>query len=566
MSERASTIRAFAGVADWARILGLVTEAFRLLREAQPVAGKEKSLQSPKLLTTESLGNDVAPSTEDDKGEANDELVNKQPTAKVDEKCEDPLDAIAPATNTSGTPYPIVTSSVIELVGLLKDWIMRHPSLRIPELAKYDRNSLEDNFAIEASLIETGERVWILRLGVIDLYLGWVLEKPDGSKLLVKAQYRKGGSVYYPWLGGDVGYSDEVIASHQDVPRQLLSLRAYARKQNLDAEDVLNDYDISREALEPQSPSPDPIIMGTQVSDSPLSSPLSSDSDLPLMSLRASRKRASEKEKSSNSKKAKLSAPTPSPKNHQAMRDLQNIDDADVRNKVKKLHKIFPKITVAVCECVLLKNKGIVDNAIDDLYGLQNVPTSTDTTVYDDGPPAASTRSRHAKTTGRSKVPRTPSPVPTKNSSNFQLATPHSNDDSPTSFGYPTPKTPSLQAGPNPVTTVSFFLANSAMGAVPIPFASIKSKNKFFNEAIAAHFLCSQSISDADNESIVAVSVAVSGLNHPIVVRRQDGGAAWNEVGRVVKEMEKMGTGVEVEVKCVVLPVGKRHKIAPRGY
>ncbi|KAL9027622.1 MAG: hypothetical protein Q9180_007304, partial [Flavoplaca navasiana] len=429
MSERPSTIRAFPGVIDWARILGLVTEAFRVLREAQSVAGKEKSLQSPELLTTESLGNDVAPSTEVHNKEPSDGLVDEQPTVKVDEKCDDPLDAIAPERTTSGTPYPIVTSSVIELVGLLKDWIMRHPSLRIPELAKYDRHSLEDNFAIQASLVETGERVWILRLGVIDLYQGWVLEKPDGSKLLVKAQYRKGGHVYYPWLGGDSGYSDEVIASHQDIPRQLLSLRAYARKQNLDAEDVLNDYDISREALEPQSPSPDPIIGGTQVSDSPLPSPLSSDSDIPLMSLRASRKRASEKENSSNSKKAKLSTPTPSPKNHQAMRDLQNIDDADVRNKVKKLHKVLPKVTVAVCECVLLKNKGNVDNAIDDLYGLQNVASSTDTTVYDDGPPAASTRSRHAKTTGEAKLPRTPSPVPNKNSSTLQLATPHSNDD-----------------------------------------------------------------------------------------------------------------------------------------
>ncbi|KAL9011651.1 MAG: hypothetical protein Q9180_009175 [Flavoplaca navasiana] len=139
-----------------------------------------------------------------------------------------------------------------------------------------------------------------------------------------------------------------------------------------------------------------------------------------------------------------------------------------------------------------------------------------------------------------------------------------------TSFNYPRPQTPSLQAPTNPITTASFFLANSAMGAVPIPFASIKSKNKFLTEAIAAHFLCSQSISEKDNESVVAVSVAISGLNHPIVVRRQDGGAAWNEVGRVVKEMEKMGGGVEVEVKCVVLPVveamGKRHKIAPRGY
>lgn len=457
----------------------------------------------------------------------------------------------------TSAPSPVVTSSNVELVKLLKDWIDSHPDLRIPELARYDRNSLENNFAIEASLVETGERVWIIRLGVIDMYQGWVLEKSDGSKILVKSHYRKGGHVYYGWLGGEMGYSDEIIAHHKDVPRLVLTLRLYARRQSLDAEDVLNEYDVSKDALEPAKLTPMPTtpgggnsIMDSQGSDTALSSP-PSDSDEPLVISRASRKRSSRKENASNSKKAKMSASSATkPK---GANGLLSIDDAEVRVKVKKLHKIFPKVTIAVCECVLLKNQGNVDNAIDDLYDLQNIPTSTDTTVFDDGPPAQAARSHRAKLTGQL---RTPSPARRKSSHTTQLATPFSTAQSPSSFGYPTPQTPSLRAPRNPITTINFFLSNPTMGAVPIPFATIKSKNKFFTEAISAHFLTSASISHDDNESVVAASVAMPGLTHPIVVRRKNGNPAWEEVGRVVREVEGLRGGVEVEVRCVLQPVG----------
>ncbi|KAL8821085.1 MAG: hypothetical protein Q9223_000810 [Gallowayella weberi] len=154
------------------------------------------------------------------------------------------------AVDNENSGAPVVTKNKADLVRILKGWIDSHPTQRIPELAKHDRDSLESNFAIEASLIETGERIWIIRLGVIDMYQGWVLEKPNGTYLLVKAQYRKGGYVYYPWLGSEMGYSDEAIANHKDVPRQVLSLRLYSRKRELDSEDVLNDFDISQAALE----------------------------------------------------------------------------------------------------------------------------------------------------------------------------------------------------------------------------------------------------------------------------------------------------------------------------
>ena len=473
---------------------------------------------------------------------------------------------------TTSAPSPVVTSNNFELVNLLKDWIDSHPNLRIPELSKYDRNSLEDHFAIEASLVETGEHVWILRLGVLDMYQGWVLEKPDGSKMLVRSHYRKGGHVYYGWLGGELGYSDEVIANHQDVPRLVLSLRLYARRRKLDAEDVLNEYDVSNEALEFENRelgAAGPAAAGGAMedgveSDTALSSPPSeSDSDEPLVNVRASRKRAFGKANTSNPKKrTKLStSPTTNPK---GANDLQAIDDAAVRSKVKKLHKVFPAVTIAVCECVLLKNKGNVDNALDDLYGLQTIPTSTASTMSDDSPPAQATRSHRAKPTAN--PPCYPSPARTKNpNTTTHLATPFSSSaHSPSSsLAYPpTPHTPSsLLPRTNQPTTLKFFLADPTLGAIPIPYHSIKSRQKFFSEAIAAHFLTSgAAVSEMERESVVAVSVCVCVggmgiMGSPIVVRRGKGGnVAWEQVGRVVGEGERVGGGggVEVEVRCVV--------------
>ncbi|KAL8653897.1 MAG: hypothetical protein Q9226_003652 [Calogaya cf. arnoldii] len=536
-------------------ILGLVAQAFRLLPEAQYKGETEQQRTWPESDSTIATqdNNVVTRSVDDKSGKDNRGVIDEQLTLKAENNNDNTSDGIAVELFTSAPPDPIACSSKIELVKLLKDWIDSHPNLRIPELAKYERNSLEDNFAIEASLVETGARVWIIRLGVIDMYQGWVLEKSDGSKVLVKAQYRKGGHVYYGWLGGELGYSDKVIAHHEDVPRQVLSLRGYARKQHLDPEDVLNEYDLSRAALEPgQTPEPTTpaTVVGSQESDTDLASPPPSDSDDPLVDTRASRKRPAAKQRGPISKKqAKIS--TFFPTKSQIEKDLLSIDDDEVRGKVKQLHKVFPTVTVAVCECVLLKNKGDIDHAIDDLYGLQNVPSSTDATVSDDGPPAKATRSRRAKLAAQQNMPRTPSPTRTKSSSTIQLGTPFLSHQSP-SFGYPTPQTPSICTRPSPTTTFQFFLSDPSMGAIPIPFNSIKTKQKFFTEAITAHFLTSHG---EENESVVAASVVILGMGHPIVVRRKNGNPAWEEVGRVVKEVEKLGEGAEVEVRCVVQPV-----------
>ncbi|KAI4240402.1 MAG: hypothetical protein L6R42_011521, partial [Xanthoria sp. 1 TBL-2021] len=296
-------------------------------------------------------------------------MIDEEPTVKTEEKSDNQLSGMAVESSTSAPPSPMIHSSKIELVRLLKDWITSHPNIRIPALARYDKNSLENSFAMEASLVGTNERIWIIRLGVIDMYQGWVLKKADGSIILVKAHYRKGGYVYYGWLGNDIGYSDEVIAHHKDVPRLVLTLRLYARKRNLDAEDVLNEYDISEDALEPENPTPKPTIPAAgrankdgQESDTTLSSPPSDSDSSPVFS-RASRKRPSGQDIAMKPKKSakmtfsETSSPTP-PISPCAIHNLTSIDDPQVRGKIKRLHKIFPTMTVAVCESVLYKNKG----------------------------------------------------------------------------------------------------------------------------------------------------------------------------------------------------------------
>ncbi|KAI4219352.1 MAG: hypothetical protein LQ349_008375 [Xanthoria aureola] len=547
-------------------ISGLVAQAFRLLDGAQPVGKTGPALRSENFGSTETKALEGPDTLSDNNPSAG--LVDGQSKVKNEDKCDNLPEPTADESITTSAPSPVVTSNNFELVNLLKDWIDSHPNLRIPELSKYDRNSLEDNFAIEASLVETGARVWILRLGVLDMYQGWVLEKPDGSKMLVRSHYRKGGHVYYGWLGGELGYSDEVIANHHDVPRLVLSLRLYARRRKLDAEDVLNEYDVSNEALEFENREPKAAAGGAiedgVESDTALSSPPSeSESDEEPIISRASRKRGSGKANSASRSKKRAKLSTSSTTNPKGANDLLGIDAAEVRRKVKKLHKVFPAVTIAVCECVLLKNKGNVDNALDDLYGLQ---TSTDSTISDDGPPAQATRrSQRAKPTAN--PPCTPSPARTKNANTTYLATPFSSSaHSPSSsLAYPpTPHTPSsLLPRTNQPTTLKFFLADPTLGAIPIPYHSIKSRQKFFSEAIAAHFLTSgAAVSEMERESVVAVSVCVrlegmgmGMMGSPIVVRRGKGGnVAWEQVGRVVGEGERVGGGggVEVEVRCVV--------------
>ncbi|KAL8807420.1 MAG: hypothetical protein Q9182_000759 [Xanthomendoza sp. 2 TL-2023] len=495
------------------------------------------------------------------KGEENDQHISK-PDLKTTETASDVVDSESPE-------IPVVTKNKADLVRILKGWIDSHPTQRIPELAKYDRDSLESNFAIEASLIETGERIWIIRLGVIDLYQGWVLEKPNETYLLVKAQYRKGGYVYYPWLGSDLGYSDDAIANHKDVPRQVLSLRLYSKKRELDSEDVLNDFDISKAALEFEDQEASHGVKGSQDSDSELSSLSSSSSNKPLMTRRIklhdqpSSKRdrphggngfspKKKKTKFTNVKNNTISdgpsilSTTPTSPTAAAHTQM-DIQDTHTQTQIGRLLKIFPSATAAVCKTILVNNNGVFDNALDDLCNLQNTPTSPNATVSHNTIAAPVTpptrRSQRSKNTLQTPPPSTHHK---RSNGHNKLATPFSTDHSNT----PSPSThPS--PSPSPTTTFNFYLSNPSLGAVPIPFRTLATKLKFFKEATAAYTLSSTT---QVSEGIVAASVLVAGMKRAVVVRRdRRGDAAWGEVVRVVGEMEReVVGGVEGEVRCIV--------------
>ncbi|KAL8863507.1 MAG: hypothetical protein Q9178_000188 [Gyalolechia marmorata] len=556
-------LKEFTEVADQPRILALVTQAFH---DAQPKKEEEHTLESTLNTDFQELG---APPTG---GESNKPSTDEQPTVMTEKKSDDLLGAVADGSATMASLSLVMTSSKLELVKILRDWIGNHPNIRIPELSRYDQNALEVNFATEALLAETDERVWILRLGVIDKYQGWVLEKPDGSSILVKVQYRKGGTVYHGWLGGERGYSEEIIAHHKGLTKRVLSLRLYAQERGLDPEDVLNEYDISEAALEADQPQP--MVEGSQQSDSPLSS-APSDTEASAVIDWTNRKRRAvkgadmtpvKKAKAAKSKTARSSnlrgassSPTP-PGSPAAIRHLMQINDSQVRGNVKRLQKVFPKNSIAVSESVLLKNKGNFDQAIDDLQNLCKIPTSTDVTVSDDGQVTKAIRSSRNKGTSQQNILRTPSPSRVYCSSALQLGTPSSTDQSMT-FGYPTPNTPSFRSFNTTATMFHMFLSDPAAGAIPIPFTSLTTKQKLFKEATSAY-----SLSSASTEEIIAASVMISGLNRAIVVRKDKAGnPAWEEVGRIVGEMEKMGQAAEVEVRCIVQPIPEVAARKPRA-
>ncbi|KAL8956790.1 MAG: hypothetical protein Q9193_005776, partial [Seirophora villosa] len=147
---------------------------------------------------------------------------------------------------------------------------------------------MEEQFATEATLTETGEQIYVTRLGIMDQYMGLVLERSDGSCMLVKASFfrKPRGHVYFPWLGGDLGFSDKEVAHHREVPKHRISIRAYARKRGMDAEDVLNLYDISKHDLEdrpPRSALPTAPARGADVAEDSDSSLTSLASSVPLI-------------------------------------------------------------------------------------------------------------------------------------------------------------------------------------------------------------------------------------------------------------------------------------------
>lgn len=416
-------------------------------------------------------------------------------------------------------PRPVVAQDKVELVRVLESWIKDHPHQRIPALSNHDKYAFESNFAMEATLAETGERVWICRLGVLDLYQGWVLAKPDGTQLCVKASYirKEGGHVYFPWVGGDIGFSDEMIAHHQTFPKKSLTLRMFAERNGLDPEKVLNEYDISKWAVnseaeqDMQAGSDEKVVTNFRDTDSTLSS-LSDGRETSVIHW---------KNQFGNGTKRKK-------------RDIstKHVDDP-TRRKRSKLGTTEETAS------------GNFNDALNDLSSLQDTPTEA--TWTDENTSMMLTPSRGSKPTAGQNMLRTPPSSSRKSSMKIDLATPFEPTRATIPSSNAAPRTPLSRSLRHPPTTFHLYLSNPSLGAIPTPFSTFTSKQKFLKEASAAYSLASNG-----TEEIIAASVTISGLNRAIVVRKDKAGnPAWEEVGRVVRELEKVG-GVEGEVRCIV--------------
>ncbi|KAI4096623.1 MAG: hypothetical protein LQ339_006919 [Xanthoria mediterranea] len=63
---------------------------------------------------------------------------------------------------------------------------------------------------------------------------------------------------------------------------------------------------------------------------------------------------------------------------------LDDIEDFQVRTKVKRIHDILPQKTLAACKAALLHKKGNYDDAIEYLFALDDKPAAVDLTLSDD--------------------------------------------------------------------------------------------------------------------------------------------------------------------------------------
>ncbi|KAL8776213.1 MAG: hypothetical protein Q9194_003297 [Teloschistes cf. exilis] len=456
--------------------------------------------------------------------------------------------------------------SKVQIVRAINDWIKSHPERRVPVLARHDEASFQQSFAMEANLMATGESVWICRLGVVDTYQGWVLEQPDRSYVLVKSQYtRKHGHIYYAWIGGDgFDFSSEIIAHHRDHPKVMLSIKAYARKRGFDAEDVLNDHDISLSEREPEEAQeveqPEPKE-GGEVQD---------DSTSSLTTLTDVESRASLKD-----------FQTP-----QNRRCQQFSSKFSAGGHIKTTTNHYPKAKSKVRKPIS-RSKYQDKNAPLKNLGVDNFPMTQAYVKSDSGTPCPmDSGTVVASLADDSNHFYTPAPGPNRHGTSLMpqyepiaYPTPPDHKDpyyhqqSPTAgpLGhFPYSNAPDYHGVPGSTgtTTFHFYLSNPALGAIPKAYASIISKDKFFKEAMAAHQLLSSSSSNSTNSTnnnnnnnntntgaIIAASALVIGINRPIVVRKDaQGKTAWEELKRVVESIEKGGNGAEVEVTCIVGP------------
>ncbi|KAL8714087.1 MAG: hypothetical protein Q9220_001815 [cf. Caloplaca sp. 1 TL-2023] len=424
---------------------------------------------------------------------------------------------------------PVSSTTKIELVQIIQQWMRDYPGQGFPQLAKHDQYSFESNFATEATLSETNERIWITRLGVLNIYQGWIVEKTDGSYLLVKAQYfRSDGHVYFPWLGDDLGFSDIMVAHHKEVPRQFLSIRAYARKRGVTMYDVLHEHDISHRDLVSEKRTQ---LDKDYKDKSPSLSSLDFENEQAMMTRWMT---------------ARDKTPPTAPSS----------TTGEKRTRSGRLIK----------ERTTIKEES--DDDDNNLSAVPATPPPTKKTRRLQSPFNPASKSPAAASSSPITLPLTPS---SSRRSTSTVATPLSfqnyNSDGTlklrTSHSSSSIFSSSPGAPAPPLLTLRYYLSNPSLGAIPTPYPQgLPTKTKFFKDAAAAYYT-----SGKRGNEIVAASVKVEGAGGgwggAIVVRKDKSGeAAWEEVGRVVGMMREQmmgkrgkkegGKGVVGEVRCIV--------------
>ncbi|KAL8871751.1 MAG: hypothetical protein Q9174_002483 [Haloplaca sp. 1 TL-2023] len=515
---------------DREKIEELVIKAFHIIRN---VAEKNEATEA--IEATEASQPSIQPKTS---------LASSIPTP------EDKQVNGALAVNTIQSKFKIVAA--------VNKWIEEHPNLRVPVLSSYDSINLETLFATEATLTENGEKVWILRLGIVDLYQGWVLEKADGTSTLVKSQYtRKDGHAYYPWIGGeDFTFSDNMIADHKIVKKKIIPIRRYAAIKRLDPEDVLNRYDISKAALEDptlEKPQAEVIDIRGDESDSPLS---------PL---------PDEEVVNNTSKKRKFSTPS------RASRNLPGSDSDSSEPLIKK---------TSLRSSVKVNAAG---PTIDSTSLGQGVPDAD--TYFPFGvlkPQKFTTPSRASRSQCQAQwsTPQQsilsaayPTPETSQHSPDFhesirrdrslyagldlspsygnaslaqhsdiQSAHQHSNF----SANRTTAKPFTIATAKPGQIKFHYFLADPTLGAMPHTYTTLPTKEKFFRDATTAYNTAA-SWTPGQKPNIVAASIKLAGMDTPLVVPvGKPGKDAWEEVKGCIEEMMNAGSGVWGDIKILV--------------
>ncbi|KAL8826975.1 MAG: hypothetical protein Q9170_007202, partial [Blastenia crenularia] len=412
---------------DHEKMAGLITQAFRILRD--PPADEDQDHKA-----APEIGNANIPAGTVEVAKS----VKPGPGSEV----------IASTLTALSVPHSALNK--IGLVRILKGWIDSHPSQRFPELSRYDMWSFQDHFAALASLTDTKEDLWVFRLGIVEQYLGWVLAKPDGSHILVRAQYfrKHKGHVFYPWLGGERGFSDEIIAYPRGVR---VSMKMYAKEMNLDPDDLLNEYNITKEDLEHQIGSqPQSQLLKNEITT--VTTKSINDAETSGLSFASMSSFVPLVDHLKAQKSSKLTPPTESTKSTRRKRSFASKGPKNRATKVIKLGPAIDDEIYATTAAQEPRSSGIQSASCEvstTSVAQHRNPPSTPTQAY-------SSLSCRSPATHNANLRTPPPSLPSASA----LTTPF------TPFQPTTPTTPSIPAE----VTFYFFLRDPTLGAIPTTY------------------------------------------------------------------------------------------------